>query len=357
MKFHENKHISFFILVGYVLVAYFGLKFFFNTIFPWTIPFIISMIMTGIIEKPVSQLEHKGIPRKVAALVCTLLYITLFGTIIYLIVAVCISQGKGLVSSLPSLVQSLPEKISDISTKIDGIFEALPLEKIGVHISNFQDLLSSIHLPDFSAVAIVTPIFKVAVSLPTVILSTVFIFVSTYFMTSERRTIVRFIKKQLPPKVLEIAFEVRRFLVSSVFKWIKAQSVIICITFCELLISFKLQSIPYTFLLAMCIAVIDALPILGVGTVLIPWSIISLVTGDFFHAVGMIATYGVVLVIRNMVEPKIVGMHIGLHPFVSLLCIYFGYRIAGFGGMFLVPVLVLLICKLQELGVIKVYNE
>ena len=122
-------------------------------------------------------------------------------------------------------------------------------------------------------------------------------------------------------------------------------------------ISFKLQSIPYTFLLAMCIAVIDALPILGVGTVLIPWSIISLVTGDFFHAVGMIATYGVVLVIRNMVEPKIVGMHIGLHPFVSLLCIYFGYRIAGFGGMFLVPVLVLLICKLQELGVIKVYNE
>ena len=357
MRFHENKHISFFILVGYVLVAFFGLKFFFNTIFPWTIPFIISMIMTGIIEKPVSQLEHKGVPRKAAAFVCTLLYITIFGTLIYLIVAVCISQGSELIDSLPSLAQSLSATFAEFSQRFDKLFAALPLEKIGIHISSLNDLISSIHLPDFSAGAIVSPIFKVAVSLPTVLISTVFIFVSTYFMTSERRTIVRFVKKQLPPKVLEVLFEIRHFLVSSVLKWIKAQSIIICITFCELLISFSIQKVPYTFLLAMCIAVIDALPILGVGTVLIPWAVVSFVTGDIFHAVGMIATYGVVLVIRNMIEPKIVGMHIGLHPFVSLLCIYFGYRIAGFGGMFLVPVVVLLLCKLQELGVIKIYNE
>ncbi|MBR4879074.1 MAG: sporulation integral membrane protein YtvI [Clostridia bacterium] len=357
MKLHENKHISFFILVGYALVAYFGARFFFNTIFPWTVPFIISVIMTAIIEKPVSQLEKKKVPRKVAALVCTLLYITLFGTAIYLLVALCISEGKNLIAALPGFLASLPERFSDTMAQLDGIFERLPLEKIGIQETSVSDLLSSVSLPNFSASSIVSPLFKMAVSLPTVILSTVFIFVSTYFMTSERRVIVRFIKKQLPPKMLEVLFEIRRFLVSSVLKWIKAQSIIICITFCELLISFNVQKLPYAFLLAMCIAIIDALPILGVGTVLIPWSLVCLVTGDYFHAVGMIATYGVVLVIRNAVEPKIVGMHIGLHPFVSLLSIYFGYRIAGFGGMFLVPVVVLLLCKLQELDVIRFYKE
>lgn len=357
MRFHENKHISFFILVGYVLVAFFAVKFFFSTVFPWTIPLIISLIIVGIIEKPVSFLERQKVPRKIAAAVCTFLCITVFSTVIYLIVTVCIVQGRELAAYLPSLIKSLSENLDALALKMDRFFSILPLKKIGFDISGFDDMLSKITLPNFSASTIVNPIFKVAVSLPTVIISVVFIFVSTYFITGERRTIVSFVKKQLPPKTLEVLLEIRSFLFSSVFKWIKAQSVIICITFCELLIGFALMKLSWAFLLAMLIAIIDALPILGVGTVLIPWSIISLIMGNYVKALGLIILYGVVLVVRNCVEPKIVGMHIGLHPFVSLLSVYFGYRIAGFGGMFLVPFAVILLCKLQELGVIKFYKE
>lgn len=357
MKFHENRHISFFIFVGYVLTAFFAIKFFFSTVFPWTIPLLISLAIAGIIKKPVDFLERQKVPRKIAAAVCTFLCITIFGSLIYLIITVCIVQGRELALYLPSLIKSLAERLDELAVDLNRFFSVLPLHKIGLNISGFEDMLSVIKPPNFSAFTIVNPIFKAAVSLPTIIISVVFIFVSTYFLTADYASISAFIKKQLPEKTLEVISEVKSFLFSSVFKWIKAQSIIICITFCELLVGFLLMKFSWSFLLALVIALIDALPILGVGTVLIPWAIISLIMGNYVRALALIILYGVVLVVRNCVEPKIVGMHIGLNPFVSLLCVYFGYRIAGLGGMFLVPFAVILLCKLQELGVIKFYKE
>ena len=106
-------------------------------------------------------------------------------------------------------------------------------------------------------------------------------------------------------------------------------------------------------LLALIIAFVDALPILGVGTALLPWAAASLLTGEFRRALTLVILYLVVLMVRNMIEPRIVGGQLGLDPFATLLCIYFGYRIAGFAGMFIVPVIVLTVIKLQEWGYIN----
>ena len=131
---------------------------------------------------------------------------------------------------------------------------------------------------------------------------------------------------------------------------------IISITFFELLAGFFLMRQPYALVLALLIAIVDALPILGVGTVLVPWAVICLFSGETGMAISLCVLYGVILVVRNVVEPRIVGGQLGLHPFVALLCIYFGYRIAGFAGMFVLPVLVLVLIKLHEWEYIKIWK-
>ena len=357
MAFHENRHISFFILLAYIVLAFFAAKLFFSVVFPWTIPLIISVIMSAVIEKPVKHLEKRKIPRKIASAVCTLFYLTLFGTLCYFIVSVTVSQVKILALELPGLAESLMDKLEIILANLEKTLSGLPLHKLGIDISSLDSLLSGIKLPDFKASYIINPVFKAAVSLPTILISVVFVFVSTYFLTSERKTITAFMAKQLSPRVKEVLEELRTFMYSSVFGWIKAQLILICITSFELMVGFTLMKIPYAFLLAIIIAIIDALPILGVGTVLIPWAVICIFTGDVLTGALLCLMYAVVLIVRNSIEPKILSVQIGLHPFVTLLCIYFGYRLAGFGGMFLVPFTVILLCKLQELVVIKFFKE
>lgn len=356
MNFHENKHISFLILICYGICIFFGAKIFFGVIFPWTIPLILAIFMSSLIEKPVRHLEKRKIPRKIASGVCTLFYLTLFGVVLYTLGSTIVTQSKALFAEIPEIIRGLPQKIEAASSQFEHIFKLLPFDKLGIEMFNIGDLLSKIKLPSFDPTTIVNPIFKVAGSVPTILISTVFTFVATYFLTSERSSILGFLGRQMSKKTVDIILELKSFLSSSVFGWIRTQLILISITFFELLIGFTIMHIPYSVALALLIAVIDALPILGVGTVLIPWAVFSLFTGDFAAAATLCIIYAVVLIVRNSIEPKILGVQIGLPPFVTLLCIYFGYRLGGFGGMFLVPVTVIMLCKLQDMGVIKFYK-
>ena len=177
----------------------------------------------------------------------------------------------------------------------------------------------------------------------------------TYFFTVQRDDIRDFISHALSPTILEAADKLREFLFSSVFKWLKAQLILICITCVELFISFSILDIAYTLPLSACIAVVDALPILGTGTILIPWSIFCLITGSLKKSIGLILTYIIVLSVRNTLEPRVVGQKIGLNPMVTLLSMYIGFRLGGFFGLAFVPISVLSIIRLQELGYIELW--
>ena len=174
MAFHENKHISFFILLAYIVLAFFAAKLFFSVVFPWTIPLIISVIMSAVIEKPVKHLEKRKVPRKIASAVCTLFYLTLFGTLCYFIVSVTVSQVKILALELPGLAESLMDKLEIILANLEKTLSGLPLHKLGIDISSLDSLLSGIKLPDFKASYIINPVFKAAVSLPTILIFHIF---------------------------------------------------------------------------------------------------------------------------------------------------------------------------------------
>ena len=129
------------------------------------------------------------------------------------------------------------------------------------------------------------------------------------------------------------------------------------LTFVELSIAFLIFDIQPSIPLALMISLVDILPILGIGTIMIPWGIICLLTGDITLASIIFSIYAVITVIRQIVEPKIVGKNIGLPPIITLPAMFIGMSLFGIKGLFISPMIVTIVYDLNKNGLIKLWNK
>ena len=150
--------------------------------------------------------------------------------------------------------------------------------------------------------------------------------------------------------------QTRAHFFKTMVSYVRAMAILLCLTFVELAIGFAILGLDYALVLAFFISLIDALPILGTGTVLIPWALVSLITGDFFIAIGLAVIYGVVAIVRNLIEPKIIGQQIGLHPLITLASVYVGLKIFGFFGIFM-PVFLVFAKQLYAWGYLDFLHD
>lgn len=357
MRLHENRHINFFLTLLYILVIALAGYVFFKYIFRLLIPLLIAYLLSQLIIRPVNWLSsHTIIPRQAWSALCTLLCVTAVGSLLVFVIYQIVYEGVQLFNSLPAVLAALPDKLEHVRQFIDRLLAYLPDFMASAPLFDLETWLSSLSLPQIDVGAVWSSLTHAVSSIPGILITVVFVFVSTYFLTSDRLTINAFIHRQLSAGAIVALGRTKSFLSESLLKWLRAQAMIISITFFELLAGFFLMRQPYALVLALLIAIVDALPILGVGTVLVPWAVICLFSGETGMAISLCVLYGVILVVRNVVEPRIVGGQLGLHPFVALLCIYFGYRIAGFAGMFVLPVLVLVLIKLHEWEYIRIWK-
>ena len=130
--------------------------------------------------------------------------------------------------------------------------------------------------------------------------------------------------------------------------------ILMFITFIELSVLFMAVGIDRAVLIAVITSLVDALPVLGVGTVLIPWAVFELLMGNGRLALYLIIIYCAVVIIRSILEPKIVGVHIGLPPVVTLIAAYVGYASIGVAGMILFPIIIILVKEFNDLGYINI---
>ncbi len=121
--------------------------------------------------------------------------------------------------------------------------------------------------------------------------------------------------------------------------WLKAQAKLAGITYCIVSLGLVILQVPYGPLWAIVIAIVDAVPVLGTGTILIPWSIVCLFQQKALRSVGLLCIYAAAVLTRTTLEPRLVGRHLGLDPLVTLLALYLGYRFWGISGMLLAPML------------------
>ena len=180
--------------------------------------------------------------------------------------------------------------------------------------------------------------------------------------TKDYDKVVHFIKLQLPAKHKNLLSETKQLFSKTIVKMLRAYALIMFITFCELFLGFTVMNTigimhnAYAVVIAIGIAIFDILPVAGSGGILIPWALISLLGGNTKQGIGLLVLYVVITVIRQYIEPKIVGQTLGVNPLVTLMGLYFGLKIFGFIGMFLVPLAVMTVKAFNDTGRIHLYN-
>lgn len=356
---HENKHINFFLRLGYFLLLTLGICLFARFGLRITWPFLLALLMSSIIRRPTEFLSKKlHIPKGPLAALFTLAFLGLIALIIYLLGSLALYRSKDLIDALPALLDYFKAKLLIFESSLDQLLrDMLPMFRDMPFLSleklfSPQNAASSIDV-----MGLLTTAGTAFFSIPDLLFTTVFIFMGTFFFTVQWEEIKAFIAHAISPVLIEAVSALRNFLFTSVWRWIKAQMILICVTCTELCIAFLLIGQQKAILLGMCIAVVDALPILGVGTFLIPWSLFSVLTGSFKKGLMLISIYIFILCVRNTLEPRVVGEKIGLPPFVTLLSMYIGFRLGGFFGLAFIPIAVLSILELQKLGYISLWEH
>lgn len=187
---------------------------------------------------------------------------------------------------------------------------------------------------------------KLLLSVPTMIINVVITILALIFFTKDRIYVIDMLEHHLPKTWLIKSKEVCSEIFSTIGGYIRVYIKIIIITFAELYFAFTIINamgfeIPYPLLLAILVAIVDVLPILGVGTILIPWSLWMFVTGNIGFGFALLITYGAIFCIRQFMEPKLVSKQFGIHPLVTLFAMYAGYKSAGVFGLILGPILLM----------------
>lgn len=192
------------------------------------------------------------------------------------------------------------------------------------------------------------------VGFPGFLIQLIFTVISSFFFTLDLERVTKFILRQFRPERRNMILEI---VISSkvvIWKILCVYALMMTITFFELYAGFTILNIPMAPLLALLVAIVDILPVLGTGTVLIPWGLILLILGDTVLGVGILLLYLIITVVRQTLEPKIIGQQVGLHPIITLLCIYAGAQLIGVVGIFAFPVIATVIKKLNDEGTIHV---
>ena len=192
----------------------------------------------------------------------------------------------------------------------------------------------------------------VAASMPMMILRIVLTIISTYFVSVDFERIVRCLKRLLPKKVEKMVYLIKKKTVHSLKVFLCSYCLLFLMTFVELSIGFFTLRIPYPILIGLLVAVVDIMPVLGTGTVLLPWAVIAVILKNIPLAIGMVLLYIIITVIRNIVEPRLVGQQIGLHPLATLISMFLGMQLLGIIGLFAFPIILSLLLQFQRDGVL-----
>lgn len=350
---------------------------FFKYCFWLAAPFVLSFFFAVILQKPLRFLDKKT-KNKCHTLWSILLVVLSICVVLVPVILLLIRLGKEIadfVSYLASQLNDLPAFLAALEKDLlnllkflpDGIYTSVSdkiTEAFGRLINDFDISALGINMDTIKTglTTGVNGVFSVAKNIPSVLIGIVIGIIAWIFFTKDYRYIVNFIKLQLPEGKKDALSEFKKIFSNTVLKMARAYALIMFITFCELFLGFTILTLigvmntGYIFIIAIAIAVFDILPVAGSGGILIPWALISLITGNFGQAIGLIVMYVIITVIRQYIEPKIMGSSLGVHPIVTLAGLYFGLKLFGFMGMFIVPITVMTIKALNDAGRIHLYN-
>ena len=318
---------------------------------PAMTPFIIGFVIASIVQLPLGHLGiEKPTHRKVAVVIlCLIFYALLVFLMVFFSVKV-ISEIGNFAAAVPDLVNdNLYPFIYMIGDEIEALLEPIDMNLAQVVNEVGKSLASTLakYATEFSGWAVRT-IASGAISIPGLLIKIIITVVSSFYIALDYSNVLRVLKRLIPMGQRDFVVQAVGYARTAVLAYIKSYSIMFCLTFLELWIGLLILKVPYTAGLAFGIAVFDLMPILGVGGILLPWGFVALVMGKLPMGIGVIVLYLIIAAVRNAVEPRIVGKHIGLHPLATLVAMVVGLRLAGLVGMLLLPISLVAVVRIRE---------
>lgn len=332
----------------------------FKFVGPVLLPFIIAFLVAWLLNPLVQFVGARmGIKRNLASIFFVTLFYALIGGALYLLGSRIVFLIQGISSDITlflsetiyPMVQSFCGWMTEIAGGGTGNAVA---RSAGTNttelVAQAGEMVSGVSQKVISGVS------DMAASLPGICMNVLLAVIATLFMELDFPRILDFLKKQVPKRWQKTVAELRRYGVGTLGKCAISYLLILGLTFVELSVGFLLLEVEGAFTIAFIIAILDILPVLGTGTVLLPWSVIAMASGNLRMGIGVFVLYLVITIVRNIIEPRLVGQQIGLPPVVMLPCMIVGLKFFGIIGMFGLPFGLAFLKSLNDRGIIHIFN-
>lgn len=366
--------INFFYFAVIIMLFYLFMHYAFWITFPFLAAFAVAMFL----QRPVSFITRKTpIKRGLASVIMVILLLLAFLGPISLITAKIISEFMGFFDYIKNILDNLPQFLEQFEISLADAIAFLPdgiENKIMDTFASVSAALSgtggqNIVTPDLPAIdfsilkAPLMGVWNTAKQIPSALVSVLIAIIACCFMTADFPRISGFIKRQIPSEKKHVIRDAKNTVFSSLKKIVKAYLLIMLITFSEMFIGLNILKLigvfesSYIFVIAFVTCIVDIVPVLGTGTVVLPWAVYSFIMGDIGMGIGLLIIYAVITVIRQIIEPKLVAMQLGLPPFITIIAMFFGLKLFGFIGLFLLPLLITMLKVLNDNGTIHLWKR
>lgn len=308
---------------------------------PILTPFLLAALLALAAEPVVSILQKRSrLPRAFATGIGVTITLAVLVLAIMVLAALLLRQIRALTGIVPDLEGAALQGMDSLEGWLMQLAQRMPQSLQPMATQQVSELFSDgTALLDQLTTRLLGLASGLLTQLPDSVLGIGTWLLAGYMISAKLPRIKQWIRSRLPESWHKEYLPMLQRLKKSVFGWLLAQGKLMSITFLTLCIGFLALQISYAPLWAILISLVDALPILGTGMVLVPWSLVCYLQGDTVRAIGLLGIYAAASLLRSILEPRLVGKQLGLDPLVTLLAMYTGYRVWGFGGMILAPVL------------------
>ncbi|HIT24680.1 MAG TPA: sporulation integral membrane protein YtvI [Candidatus Enterenecus avicola] len=317
-------------------------------------PFVLALVLSWLLNPPVRWLQKKlSVSRGVITMALLILVFGVVGGVLWALSWMAVEQVQALFLNWETVVDGMVSSLDRVLEWLGGLSELIPGnaytagERLGQLLENWVrdiDVSGWLRMVADRAPSLVGQVSAFVVA-------TIVFLMATYFITADYPRLRFFITDRVPAPARSFCSDVRRIFMEAFGGYLKSQLIISFVVFIILALGFFAIGQPYGLLLALGFAVLDFIPIIGSGTVMVPWAVVDIIVGDYTHAVQLMVIWGIIALFRRLGEPKILGDQTGLSPILSLVGIYVGMLVGGVLGMIVGPLLLLVLINLAKLGI------
>lgn len=340
-------------LIGYLLVKY---------VAPLVAPFIVAVFLAFFIEPFVGFLQKKArFPRAAAVGVAMISLLGGLGLLVALAVTRLIVELVHLSQYLPKYISNVQHVLGSMQQRAENYYFNLPadvLEFVNQRLAGSSYSLGAIvQKAQIVTGKILNVLLQLFYAVPVWVILIVISAIATYFMSKDKKVILMFWLRVLPAPWGKKSLEITKEIFQAIINYVRAQLILISITFLQTIAGLYIIDAPYVLVMSLVIGIADLIPILGPSSIYIPWVIWEFISGNTGFAIKLIILYGIVIVVRQVLETKIVSTTMGLHPLATLMAMYVGLKLLGGTGVIAGPLFLITVKAFATAGVIGLKRD